>query len=221
MRRCLTYVQFDYYTRDLCIFLLNVNALTCITNLSSWDPKMRMTPQEAMQHKWILEGRRYNHHRTHDHLRHEPKDSTAEPPVPNPRSGPLRKGGHKAFCEERLAHLRNVCNPMKISILKPSVKHLPWSGDIHPGLEVRKHYNKHIYNALWCTVLHPKHPKNHIRSLSSPTSSVQHPPGWPCPPSSNYSFQGRIMISWLLMIGWCYTICWSIWHARTSTTASL
>lgn len=96
----------------------------CITNISSWDPKMRMTPQEAMQHKWILEGRRYNHHRT-DHLQHEPKDSTAEPPFPNPRSGPLRKGGHKAFCEERLAHLRNVCNPMKISILKPSVKHPP------------------------------------------------------------------------------------------------
>ncbi|CAM4732956.1 unnamed protein product [Leuciscus chuanchicus] len=76
----------------------------CLTYVH-WDPKMRMTPQEAMQHKWILEGRRYNHHRTHDHLRHEPMDSTAEPPLPNPRSGPLRKGGHKAFCEERLAHL--------------------------------------------------------------------------------------------------------------------
>ncbi|KAK7119789.1 hypothetical protein R3I94_021583 [Phoxinus phoxinus] len=88
----------------------------CLT----WDPKMRMTPQEAMQHKWIEEGRRNNHHRTH-----ESKDSIAEPPFPNPRSCPLIKGGHKTFCEERLAHLRNVCNPMKISILKPSAKHPP------------------------------------------------------------------------------------------------
>ncbi|KAK9966229.1 hypothetical protein ABG768_003352 [Culter alburnus] len=134
------------------------------------DPKMRMTPQEAMQHKWILEGhrsgahngthdhlrhepkdstvkpsfpkpgsgplnkrghkallcRRNNHNGTHDHLRHEPKDSTVDPSFPKPGSGPLNKRRHKALlCEERLARLRNVYNSLKISTLKPLVKHPP------------------------------------------------------------------------------------------------
>ncbi|ROL48228.1 Dual specificity tyrosine-phosphorylation-regulated kinase 4 [Anabarilius grahami] len=83
---------------------------SCLT----WDPKMRMTPQEAMQHKWILEGHRNNHNGTHDHLRHEPKDSTVEPSFPK-----------ALLCEERLARLRNAYNPLKISTIKPLVKHPP------------------------------------------------------------------------------------------------
>lgn len=179
----------------------------CITNLSRWDPKMRMTPQEAMQHKWILEGRRNNHNRTHDQLRHEPKDSTGEPSFPKPGSGPLIKRGHKALlCEERLARLRNVYNPLKISTLKPLVKHPPWSGDITLG---RKEGSIYIV-LLLCTVVYPSTLQSYqVQSYPQPPvecgihldDQVQ---------TTSFSFHGRIMISWLLMIGWYLT----------STTAS-
>lgn len=46
----------DYFSKKLSERIENTQFREFIELFLKWDPKERITPQEALQHKWILEG---------------------------------------------------------------------------------------------------------------------------------------------------------------------